>query len=64
MQVLASADTIFEGGTIDDIAVGIHLEVYGSVVDGTVTATKVEFERVTSLPATGHATSSANNTVP
>ena len=58
VQVLASADTIFEGGTINDIVVGVHLEVYGSVVDGTVTATKVEFERVTSLPEANPATSS------
>ena len=63
VQVLASADTIFEGGTINDIVVGVHLEVYGSVVDGTVTATKVEFERVTSLPETNPATSSTGRAV-
>jgi len=64
LQVLTSAETMFEGGTINDIVVGAQLEVYGSVVAGTATATKVEFERATSLPETGHATSSADNTVP
>jgi hypothetical protein len=64
VQVLTNAETIFEGGTINDIVVGVHLEVYGSVVDGTVTATKVEFERVTSLPAAGPATPSAAHAVP
>ena len=64
VQVLTNAETIFEGGTINDLVVGVHLEVYGSVVDGTVTATKVEFERVTSLPAAGPATPSAAHTVP
>ncbi|MFO0700007.1 MAG: DUF5666 domain-containing protein [Nitrospira sp.] len=58
IQVLTTAETIFEGGTVNDIAVGLHLEVYGSVVDGTVTATKVEFEREPILPATGPAASS------
>lgn len=62
VEVLTNAGSLFEGGSINDIAVGIHLEVYGSVVDGTVTATKVEFERVTSLPAIEPATSSADST--
>lgn len=64
IQVLTSAETIFEGGTLNEIVVGVHLEVYGSVVNGTVTATKVEFERVTSLPETGPAPTSAKPTVP
>lgn len=58
VQVLTTAETIFEGGTINDIVLGVHLEVYGSVIGGTVTAAKVEFELVTSLPATDHTTSS------
>lgn len=64
VQVLTNAETIFEGGTINDIVVGVHLEVYGSVIDGTVTATKVEFELVTSLPETIPATSSTDRAVP
>jgi hypothetical protein len=64
VQVLTSAETIFEGGTLNEIVVGVHLEVYGSVVDGTVTATKVEFERVTSLPETNPPTSSTVRTLP
>lgn len=64
VQVLTSAETIFEGGTLNEIVVGVHLEVYGSVVDGTVTATKVEFERVTSLPETNPPTSSTDRTLP
>ncbi len=53
VQVLTNAETILEGGTSDDIVVGVHLEVYGVVIDGTVTATKLEFERVITLPDTG-----------
>lgn len=53
VQVLTNAETIFEGGTSDDIVVGVHLEVYGVVIDRTVTATKLEFERVITLPDTG-----------
>lgn len=69
VQVLTNAETIFEGGTINDIVVGVHLEVYGSVVDGTVSATKVEFERVTSLSEIGPSgtsptITSADHTVP
>lgn len=69
IQVLTNAETIFEGGTLNEIVVGVHLEVYGSVVNGTVTATKVEFERVTSLseispPEISPATSSTNRPVP
>ena len=64
IQVRTSAETIFEGGTLNEIVVGVHLEVYGSVVNGTVTATKVEFERVISLPETGPAPTSAKPTVP
>lgn len=64
VQVLINAETIFVGGTANDIAVGVHLEVYGSVVDGTVTATKVEFEQVTTLLYTDPAGSSADNSVP
>lgn len=52
VHVLTNAETILEGGTSDDIVVGVHLEVYGLVVDGTVTATKLEFERGTTLPGT------------
>ncbi len=63
VQVLTGPETIFEGGTVADIAVGVHVEVYGLVVNGTVEATKVEFERATTLPATGSATSTADNTV-
>ncbi|HMS85033.1 MAG TPA: DUF5666 domain-containing protein [Nitrospira sp.] len=64
VQVFTSAETTFEGGTINDITAGVHLEVYGSVVDGTVSATKVEFERVTSLPETRLAATSAKHTLP
>lgn len=44
LHVLTSSDTSFEGGTVHDILVGIHLEVHGPLVGGTVRATKVELE--------------------
>lgn len=61
VQVMTGPETIFEGGTVADIAVGAHVEVYGLVVNGTVKATKVEFERATTLPDTGSGTSAADN---
>jgi len=51
VPVQTSAGTTFEGGTINDILVGTHLEVYGSLVGGIVNATKVEFEGETELQA-------------
>jgi hypothetical protein len=44
VHVLTNADTAFVSGTMSDIQVGTHLEVYGPLVDGIVNATKVEFE--------------------
>ena len=49
IHVLASAGTTFEGGTLNDILVGAHLEVQGSLVGGIVNATKVAFEGETEL---------------
>ncbi len=45
VQVLTNAGTIFDGGTLSNIEVGTHLEVYGSLSSGMVHAAKVEFER-------------------
>lgn len=44
VHVLTNVSTIFEGGTLDDIALGAHLEVHGPLISGVVRATKVEFE--------------------
>jgi Domain of unknown function (DUF5666) len=44
VHVRTNAGTTVEGGILNDILVGAHLEVYGSLVGGMVTATKVEFE--------------------
>jgi Domain of unknown function (DUF5666) len=44
VHVRASAGTTVEGGVLNDILVGAHLEVHGSLVDGIVNAAKVEFE--------------------
>ena len=51
VHVQASAGTTFEGGTLNDILVDAHLEIYGSMVGGVVNATKVEFEGETELQA-------------
>lgn len=43
VHVQTSANTTFEGGTLNDILIGAHLEVHGSLIGGIVNATKVEF---------------------
>lgn len=45
LHVQTNVSTIFEGGTLNDVLVGAHLEVYGLPVGGVMKATKVEFER-------------------
>jgi hypothetical protein len=49
VHVQTSTGTTFEGGTLNDILVGAHLEVQGSLVGGIVNATKVAFEGETEL---------------
>ncbi len=51
VQVQTNSGTVFEGGTLGDILVGSHLEVYGPLVGGLLTATHVEFEAETELEA-------------
>ena len=63
LPVQTSAGTIFEGGAINDILVGTHLEVYGSLVGGIVNATKIEFEGETELQANVAAINSADTTL-
>ncbi|MBX3327984.1 MAG: hypothetical protein KF682_18985, partial [Nitrospira sp.] len=64
VQVLTSSVTVFTGGTVNDIVVGAHVEVYGSVIDGTANATKVEFEREARPQTAGSAAPPADHTVP
>jgi len=63
VHVQASAGTSFEGGTLNDILVGAHLEVHGSLVGGIVNATKVEFEGETELQANVATINSNDNTL-
>lgn len=63
VHVQTSVGTTFEGGAINDILVGAHLEVYGSLVGGIANATKVEFEGETELQANVAAINSADNTL-
>ncbi|MCE9537020.1 MAG: DUF5666 domain-containing protein, partial [Nitrospirae bacterium] len=63
VPVQTSAGTTFEGGTINDILVGAHLEVYGSLVGGIVNATKVEFEGETELQANVAAINATDSTL-
>jgi len=63
IPVQTNAGTTFEGGTINDILVGTHLEVYGSLVGGIVNATKIEFEGETALQANVATINSNDNTV-
>lgn len=44
VHVLTDAGTTFQGGTLNEIGVGVHLEVHGSLVGGIVKATAVEFK--------------------
>ena len=63
VHVQTTSGTVFEGGTIGDILVGSHLEVYGPLVGGIVTATKVEFEAETELQANVAAIDPTANTL-
>jgi hypothetical protein len=63
LHVQTSAGTTFEGGTVNDILVGAHLEVHGSLVGGIVNATKVEFEGETELQANVATINSSDNTL-
>ena len=63
VRVRTNAGTTFEGGTLNDILVGAHLEVYGSLVGGIVNATKVEFEGETELQANVAAVNASDNTL-
>jgi hypothetical protein len=45
VHVQARGSTTFEGGTLNDIMFGAHLEAHGSLVGGIVNATKVKLER-------------------
>lgn len=44
VHVLTDAGTTFQGGTLNDIRVGAHMEVHGPLVGGMVKATAVEFK--------------------
>lgn len=63
VQVQTTSGTVFEGGSLGDILVGSHLEVYGPLVGGIVTATKVEFETETELQANVAAIDPTANTL-
>lgn len=63
LHVQTSAGTTFEGGTLNEILVGAHLEVHGPLVGGIVNATKVEFEGETELQANVATINSSDNTL-
>jgi hypothetical protein len=63
VHVQTRAGTTFEGGTLNDILVGAHLEVHGSLVGGILNATKVEFEGETELQANVATINSSDNTL-
>lgn len=45
VHVQTNVSTIFQGGTVNDIVIGAHLDVKGPLISGIVTATNVEIER-------------------
>ena len=63
LHVQTFPGTTFEDGTLNDILVGAHLEVQGSLVGGIVNATKVEFEGETELLANVATVNSGDNTL-
>ncbi len=63
VHVRTNFDTTFEGGTLSDIVIGSHLEIYGPLIGGIVTATKVEFEGETELEANVATINSSDNTL-
>ena len=63
VHVQTSAGTTFEGGALNDILVGAHLEVHGSLVGGIVNATKVEFKGETELQANVATINPSDNTL-
>jgi hypothetical protein len=63
VHMQTNAETTFEGGTLNDIVLGAQLEVHGSLIDGIVNATKVEFEGETELQANVATISSSDNTL-
>ncbi len=62
VHVQTSADTTYEGGTLNDILDDARLEVQGPLVGGIVNATKVEFEGETELQANVATINSNDNT--
>ena len=63
VHVRTSAGTTFEAGSLSDIVVGSHLEVYGHLTGDIVTATKVEFDGETELQANVAAIDPGGNTL-
>lgn len=43
-EVQVNANTVYEGGTADDISAGVPLEVEGALVNGILIAEEIEFE--------------------
>ena len=63
LHVQINPGTTFEGGTLNDILVGVRLEVHGPLVGGIVHAAKVEFEDETELQANVATINLSDNTL-
>ena len=63
LHVQTIPGTTFVGGTLNDILVGAHLEVHGSLVGGIVNATSVGFAGETELLANVATINSSDNTL-
>ena len=63
VHVQTNVGTTFEGETLNDILLGAHLEVHGSLIGGIVNATKVEFDGETELQANVATINSSDNIV-
>lgn len=63
VHVQTSPSTTYEGGTANDIVIGAHVQVEGSLMSGIVSATKVQFEGEIELQANIATINAGSNTL-
>ena len=51
LRVQTTASTVFEGGTVNDLAIGTHVDIQGHLIGGVLQATRISFEGKVELSA-------------
>lgn len=51
LHVQTTASTVFEGGSVNDLVVGAHLDIHGRLTDGILQAERISFEGEIELAA-------------